>query len=249
MDGRPVRQNVEELPSSPVSIRLALLSGFVLLHDGCQKQLPLSAQRLVAFLALRDRPVLRDHVAGSLWLDAPADRANANLRSALWRVRTACRPLIQTTRVTLQVAPDVVLDIRQLVEMADRLADPVGTFGEVDLAGIAFGGDLLPDWYDEWVIMERERLRQVRLHALESLCDRLVSAKRGADAVQAGLAAVAAEPLRESAHRALIRAHVAEGNAGEALRQYALYERLVRKELGLHPSPLMESLISGLRRS
>lgn len=246
--GRPLRDSAEAVASS-APIRLDLLSGFSLVDHGCQKDLPLSAQRVVAFLALRPRPVHRDHVAGSLWLDSPSHRASASLRSALWRVRIACRPLIRTARDTLQVAPDVLLDVRHLVEVAERLADPLGSFGEGDLAAIAFDGDLLPDWYDEWVVMERERLRQVRLHALESLCHRLVDAERGPEAVQAGLAAVAAEPLRESAHRALIRAHLAEGNAGEAVRQYRLYERLLRDELGLAPTPLMEDLVSGLRSS
>jgi DNA-binding SARP family transcriptional activator len=60
--------------------------------------------------------------------------------------------------------------------------------------------------------------------------------------------AVAAEPLRESAHRELIRAYLAEGNPGEALRQYELYRRLLAEELHLTPSAAMEALIRPLRR-
>ena len=55
------------------------------------------------------------------------------------------------------------------------------------------------------------------------------------------------EPLRESAHRALIRVHLAEGNAGEALRQYDLYAGMLWRQLGLGPSPLIEELVRPLR--
>ena len=105
-------------------------------------------------------------------------------------------------------------------------------------------GDLLPDWYDEWLVFERERVRLLRLLALEALCDRFSRAGWHAEATQAGLAAVAAEPLRESAHRALMRAHLADGNPGEAIRQYRILATLLHRELGLHPSPEMRALFS-----
>ncbi len=97
-------------------------------------------------------------------------------------------------------------------------------------------GDLLPGWYDDWVIVERERIRQLRLHALEVLCENLSRSGRHAQAVDAGLSAVAEEPLRESAQRALIAAHLREGNVSEAVRQYDRYRKLLGASLGLEPS-------------
>jgi DNA-binding SARP family transcriptional activator len=102
--------------------------------------------------------------------------------------------------------------------------------------------ELLPDWYDEWVVVERERYRQVRLHALEALCVELASTGDYADAVEAGLAAVTMEPLRESAHRALMVAHLAEDNAVEALREFRAFSRLLHEELRLDPSPRIREL-------
>ena len=64
--------------------------------------------------------------------------------------------------------------------------------------------------------------------------------------MEAALLAVAAEPLRESAHRALLQAHIAEGNMGEALRDYGRYRDLLRRELGVAPSPLIERLVGRL---
>jgi len=84
--------------------------------------------------------------------------------------------------------------------------------------------------------MERERIRQRILHALEALSERLASAGRFADAIEAAMLAASAEPLRESAQRALIRAHIAEGNLTEARRSYRAYHDLMHRELGVRPS-------------
>ena len=116
--------------------------------------------------------------------------------------------------------------------------------GQPALTPADLSHDLLDAWYDEWLVVERERFRQARLHALDLLCLRLADAGRHAEAIDAGLAAVAAEPLRESAHRLLIRAHLAEGNVQEALRQYAAYEALLARELPLGPGPAIRELVT-----
>jgi DNA-binding SARP family transcriptional activator len=97
------------------------------------------------------------------------------------------------------------------------------------------------------VLIERERFRQLRLHALEALCRRLTDAGRHGEATEAGLAAVACEPLRESAHRAVVAAHLSEGNAGEALRQYEACRALLGRQLGLEPTAAFERLMAPLR--
>jgi DNA-binding SARP family transcriptional activator len=103
--------------------------------------------------------------------------------------------------------------------------------------------DVLPDWYDDWLDTERERFRQIRLHALERLCERLTVERRFGEALQAGLAALRTEPLRESAHRAMIGMHLAEGNLGEAVRQYEACERLLWSQLGVKPARQTSELI------
>ncbi len=108
------------------------------------------------------------------------------------------------------------------------------------------GGELLPDWYDEWVIIERERLRQLCLNALEQLSASWLAKGRVALAIDAAFAAVAAEPLRETAHRALVEAHLAAGNCGEAARQYGHYRRLLQDALKLEPSAAFTRRISHL---
>jgi DNA-binding SARP family transcriptional activator len=232
--------------SSPRA-HLALLKGFELKCDGEPVHLPLSAQRLLAFLALQQRPVNRVYVAGVLWLDASEERANANLRSTLWRLRRPGHELVEATLTHLSLADGVSVDLRLAESHARLLLDQTADWS-ADPYEVSLSGDLLPDWYDDWVLVERERFRQLRLHALESLCERMTAAGKFAQAVDAGLSAVSAEPLRESAHRTLVRAYLAEGNVAEALRQYRFCSKVLADDLGIQPSAEMEALIKGLRQ-
>ena len=221
-----------------------LLGGFELLVGGRPEPLPSGSQRLVAFLALQPTGLQRVYVAGVLWPDASDDHARASLRSALWRIPTACSDLVEASATHLRFHRSVEVDVLEASASAHRaLAE--GTIESDDLDRLTESRDLMPDCYEDWVLLERERFRQLRLHALEAVCDRMIEAGRHAAAVRAGLAAVEGEPLRESAHRALIRAHLAEGNPGEALRQYRSFESLLRKELGLAPSAAIRSLLPG----
>src|SRR5437588_9576982 len=178
---------------------LDLLRAFELRKDGVAVSLPPGSQRLVAFLALRDRPLGRVHVAGNLWLDVSDDRACANLRTAVWRLRQLDPGVIESSATHMRLSRTVAVDVHDTLAQARRLVDPSVTCEESDLVGDALLAELLPDWYDDWVLLEQERFRQIRLHALESLCSRLLATRRFAMAIEAGLAAVAAEPLRESA--------------------------------------------------
>jgi DNA-binding SARP family transcriptional activator len=228
------------------SLELVLLHGFAVYRDGAVVGFPHGAQRLLAFLALADRPQLRAHVAGVLWPDVAEERAAASLRSTLWRIRRTGCPLVSGSRDSLRLAPEVGVDVRDATSVAHRLLRTADHVADLDTAGRLLAGDLLPDWYDEWVQPERERFRQIRLHALERLAVLLAGAGRVGEAVEAGLAAVAAEPLRESAHRALIQVYLTERNPVEALRQYEGYRRTLRLELGTEPSEEIHDLVAGL---
>jgi DNA-binding SARP family transcriptional activator len=221
---------------------LHLLAGFGVDVDGEEVPLPGSAQRLVAFVALHERPVLRPYAAGTLWLDWPETRAAGNLRSALWRIQRHAPELVSADSHMLRLDRCVRVDLREAETLAR--AELAGSSTGTEPEALAL--DLLPDWYDDWVLLERERFRQLRLRALESRCDRLTAAGRLDEALEAGLLAVSGEPLRESAHRALVRLHLEEGNASEALRQFRLCRRLLLEQLGVEPSPRMLDLVSGL---
>jgi DNA-binding SARP family transcriptional activator len=236
-------QRLAEIDASP---RVGLLGGFELAVGGITRQLTPSAQRVVAFLALQPRPVQRVFVAGALWPDSSQERANANLRTALWRLGASDGTLIDGNAAHLALGAQVDVDFREMEARARRLIHSGGGPRPGDLARLSESADLLPDWYDDWVQIERERFRQLRLAALEFLCVELTGEGRFPEAVQAGVSAVAAEPLRESAHRALIAAHLAAGNAGEAIRQYHSCRDLLAHRLGLGPSDAMRCLVAAL---
>jgi DNA-binding SARP family transcriptional activator len=224
-------------------LRLMLLGGFTLLRGTEEIVLPMSAQRLVAFLALRDRALSRAYLAGMLWPDCPAERSLADLRMALWRANHSGVPLVAGTGLRLCLHSDVRVDVRMLVDLARGGA---ARRSVSELPGISWWQlslDLLPDWYDDWLVDDREGVRQLRLHALEHLTAELSVTGRHAEAIQAALAAVRVEPLRETAHAALIRAHLAEGNRSEAVRQYNRCCDILARELGVEPSDAVTDLV------
>jgi DNA-binding SARP family transcriptional activator len=213
--------------------------------DGSRPALSGGAQRLLAFLALRSEAVSRGTAAESLWPDATGDHAGSSLRSALSRLGTHTRAAVAVTDVDLRLADDVVVDIREFQGVARRLLEPAtAPVDEVGAPTIsALSRDLLPDWYDDWVLPEAEEWRQLRLHALEALSERLTTVGRFAHAVGAALAAVRVDPLRESATAALIRAHLAEGNQADATREFRRYRALLQREIGVEPTPSLFELV------
>ena len=230
----------------PAAMQLSLLRGFEVRRNGVVVSLPPSSQRLVAFLALHDRSLRRSYVSGTLWLDSSDARANANLRSALWRISGPSGDrLVAASSTHVRLDPEVVVDFHRTYQRARAIVDAADPALVADLSELDdFADDLLPDWYEDWIVVERERFRQVRLRALDRLAEHLVSGARYGDALKVALAAVRTEPLRESAHRQAIRAHLGEGNIGEAVRQYRTYAALLGREIGAKPSPAMEALIA-----
>ena len=224
---------------------VGLMRAFTLRHADAAVELPHSAQRLLAFLALHDRPLLRPFVAGSLWTDAPERRAAASLRSALWRLSGPGPRVVHATPTHLRLADDVRVDLAAATAAAHRVLDLSAALEPGDVGTLVGAGDVLPDWYDDWALLERERFRQVRLHALEVLSRRLADLGRMGEAIDAAILAVTIEPLRESAHRAVIVLHLEEGNVGEALRQFSTYRTLLARDLGLSPSSELARLVSG----
>lgn len=231
---------------------LSLLGGFELFSKSRALALTMGSQRLIAFLALQDRLLPRTYVAGALWPEVPASRASANLRAGLWRLPPSCRGLVDQSAQCLGLATGVTVDIHEATALAQRLIDQSHRCNSKDMGEAArkqLSAELLPTWYDDdWVFMERERFNQLRLHALEALCRRLTAAGRYGEAVDVGLAAVVAEPLRESAHRVLISVYLAEGNYGEAKRQYQRCRRVLAEELGVQPSSTLYEMICQQRR-
>lgn len=205
---------------------------------------PEGSKRLLVFLALHRGRVERRYAAGTLWPTAGDIRAAGNLRSALWRLNGTGIHLLEADKYGLAIRDGVLVDLHVVSAWATRLIQ--GSASSEDLGVILSGVDaidLLPGWYDDWALMERERIRQQLLHALESLSRQLAQTGRCAEAVDAAMIAVTAEPLRETAQRALIEAHIAEGNWVEGRRSFEAYRNLLDRELGIQPAPELASIV------
>jgi len=231
---------------------VAVLGGFRLSRGMSIVGVPRASQRLLAFLALHGGLVRRAAVAGTLWPDASEGHAYSNLRAALARLQSTARRALAASKVELGLADGVTVDIRHSQALARRLLDPAVTPdpSELGTATIAaLSAELLPDWYDDWVLLEAEDWRQLRLHALETVAGHLTAAGRWGEAAGAAGAAVRGEPLRESGHAALIQVYLAEGNQSEAIREFARYRSLLHAELGLEPTSRLRQLVQDLRNS
>ncbi|MGI8686581.1 MAG: AfsR/SARP family transcriptional regulator [Acidimicrobiales bacterium] len=180
-----------------MTVEVQVLGRFEIRTHGAPVPVAFAQQRLVAFLALHPKALARGYVAGTLWPDRTDRRAAANLRSTMWRLGPIGDVLVDATPSKLGLQPSVDVDARAL----DRTARGLLT-GGLDGADLP-AGDLLPGWDEDWVVGERERLRQIRAHALEALGSRLLGAGRASAAVAAAAAAVAVDPTRESARRLL----------------------------------------------
>jgi SARP family transcriptional regulator, regulator of embCAB operon len=256
MVGRPVRSANGVTRVGPLEVRhdelmVSVLDTFTFRAGNRALALPSGSRKLLAFLALRDRPAPRHLVAATLWPDASPQDAASSLRSALWRLKPTASAAVIVEDLDLSPHPDVRVDVRESRALAHRVLDPSREIrpGDETAAAIAsLSVDILPGWYDDWVVIENEEWHQLRLHALEAMAVHLTRKGRWAESVIAALAAIRAEPLRESAHAALIKVFLAEGNQKEALESFNRYRSMLRAELGIEPTAQITSLVANLGR-
>ena len=221
----------EEAAGSEVA--LTLLGSWSLEVKGTKIPITSSAKRLIVLLALKGGQ-RRAYVAGTLWPDVPEKRALTRLRGLLWSLRRQCEHLLDSSEDSVALAPGVVVDVRRLLAVARRVI--AGAVSEEELTEqlkiLAEPAELLLGWYDDWVLVERDRINELRIRALECLAEQLLRSGRHGDASLAATAAIELDPLRESSHRALMRVYLAEGNPALAARQVERYRRILKSSLG-----------------
>lgn len=224
---------------APTRARLRVLGEFGLEAAVGAREVGSTAQEVLAALAVTGRPRDRARLAVTLWPGRGADALEV-LNAAVSELSRAVPGVVLARGDRLELSPDVEVDLaralRGLQPGAEEL--PGGAEHLID----PLSQDVLPEWPQEWVTPERERFRRLRLYALESLCRRLTQAGRHAVAIEAGLLVVVAEPLRETARRALIEAHLAAGNVAEAVSQQQAFAAL-RSQLGCAPSIELSSFL------
>lgn len=237
------RRGVPMMAPGDHAADLHVIGTFELRIAGRPVALASGPRRLLAYLAVTGGAQRRDAVTGQLWGWAPQPQARARLRTALWRIRQLPTGVVDTDREEVALRRQVRVDLARSTGLAHDLLG-AATQERLPDSPALLTDDILPGWDEDWLQLERERHRQLRIHALEALSLRLTSAGRFGAAIDVAYRAIEAEPLRESAWCVLIRAHLAEGNRSVATHQLGEYRRLLSDELGLSPSDTIESLVS-----
>jgi DNA-binding SARP family transcriptional activator len=217
--------------AAPNTVSVQLLGEFDLRSDGVGIELPRPAQKMVAFAVLRGASRLQ--ATRALFPDSDDTHALGRLRTTLWRLRRACPDLLADSRQLVHLAPTVSVDVTYLTRWARDAAR--GVVVETPFTEIG-NWDLLPDFDDDWISADRQRLHEMRIHALTDVAEQLRKERHFSAALQAALACVAEDPLRESGQRAAIEVYLAEGNVDAAVRQYRQFTELLHVELGVPPS-------------
>ena len=222
-----------------MAMQLSVLGCFGFRLDGGRVDIPPVPARILAYLAVHPGEVSRSALAGVLWPAVPRERALGNLRSALWRLPTGTREAVADTGTSLHLAEHVLCDLDPMRQGAAATSADVP-----DVLAWAWSDELLAGWYDDWVLAAREALQLRRAALLEGLATTSGAAGRSGDALVFATLAVGAQPLRESAQRALLRTHLDLGHHREALDLYREFARWLRQELGVGPSAETSALMS-----
>ena len=236
-----------------------------------------SAQALLAYLAMHAGVAhRRETLAGLLWPDHPESVALQNLRQALRRLRTAIAddktdspPWLHATRTTIALHPPADpstgpayrLDVDTFSDAIAtarghahrRLEDCAPCMQRLEEAVALYRGDLLQAFssssalFEEWMVVERERLHVQALEALSALAAYHEEREAYEQAMGYARRQVEMEGWRESAHRQWMRALALSGQRGAALAQYETCRQVLRKELGVEPAPETTALYERIR--
>jgi predicted ATPase/DNA-binding SARP family transcriptional activator len=234
------------------SLHIQLLGGFQISADATP--LPILGQRrfqeLLAYLLLHHAaPQSRAHLAFVIWPDSSDAQAQSNLRTLLVRLRRALPDadrFVSVDAQTLQWRRDApyTLDVLEF-ERSLAAAAAAEQRGDLPTARYAleaainwYHGDLLPGSYDDWLLSERERLRQALIAALERLALLLEMQRDYSAAIQTAQQLLRQDPLHEATYQHLMRLHERSGDRAGALRVYRTCAMVLARELAVEPGPI-----------
>jgi DNA-binding SARP family transcriptional activator len=216
---------------------------------------------LLTYLILnRPTPQARETLATALWPDCDGEKARHCLNTTLWRLRAALgqpgeadHPYLRVDALSIGLNPaaDIWLDIAEFeaaVQRAQREDEPIRRARDYQDAVDLYQGDLLTECYEDWCLVERERLQRAFVRALGWLMAYYRRARDYDRAIACGERILRCDPLRETTHGDLIRLRLEAGDQAGALRQYEACVDIVRRELGTDVMPETRALLDRIRR-
>lgn len=239
------------------TLRIQLLDKFALVYDN-RPLTDIHADRLQALLAYlvlhQNAAQRRQHLAFLFWPEATETEARANLRRELYDLRRALpqsEQFLLTDAKTLQWRSDApfVLDIAEFehaIRTAHQATDRSTIQAALETAARLYQGNLLPTCDDEWIVSEREQLRQRAIQALEQLSQLLQTQGDYRSAIRYVQQWLKIDPLNESAYGHLMRLYGLSGDRATALQVYYQCMSLLREELGIDPSATIRKLYEDL---
>lgn len=238
------------------SLELLLFGGFQVRAAGRQVHVPGRKERaLLAFLAMpAGRPHSRDRLCALLWGERSDRQAHDSLKQALHRLRASFDPAlplpIRADRAALALDPAAVaIDVQEFEHLIDE-----GTPQALERAAAIYRGDLLDGLdvreavFEEWLLIERQRLRNLERDALTTLLDVYMGSDERRQAGTTARRLLVLDPIEETAHRALMRIFAAQGQTAQALNQYVLCCNALRGELGIGPEAETERLHESIKQ-
>src|SRR5262245_15746869 len=255
---RAVLGSVPPSGASMARLSLTLLGGFQARLDGRPPlTLPTKkSQALLAYLALAPgNGHSRDKVASMLWGDLSQGHALKNLRQALFALRQTLEPVrpacLHVERATIALNAEAVeVDAASFERLvSERTPEALGQAVQLYRGDLLDGLALQEAPFEEWLMAERERLRELALEALAGLLAAQRSAGSAEAALQTGLRLIALDPLQEPVHRTLMRLYAQLGRRAAALHQYQLCVSVLQRELGIEPEADTKQLYQEILRT
>jgi DNA-binding SARP family transcriptional activator len=249
--------DIRSMERISVCIVVEFLGRSRVMANGCDLAFSRQSLSLFAYLAIH-RGV--DHPRGILlerfWGDQEPNRARSSLGSALSRLKKrlqfdgrSCLELSSRGEPSISTSAPIWFDIEAFESaVAPSLATADGPLEPDKAAKLSAGlgyyrGNLLLGWYDDWVLVERERLRILCLRGYRRLMEHHAALREFETALAAGRAALAVEPLQEAVQLHVVELYAASGQRVAALRQYQRLAALLKSELGVPPAKETRALI------
>ncbi len=219
----------------------------------------MASRRVLAYLLMHsDQPQSRAKLCATLWPDASETQARRWLSQALWQLRQAFAQAQLSNRIQtksqglqLQLLADDQFDVSIFLGELERckaISDPQQRLAGLRRTVTLYSDELLLDWYEDWVVPERQRLQTMYFAVLEELV-RLCNAQYlFDDALEYAQRMLRLDPLFEEMHREVMLLHERRGQPGKALQQYEQLRTTLEAELGGIPAPATEELKRRLLR-
>lgn len=236
-----------------MQLRLDLLGDFQM-RSQTGALITLSAKKslaLLAFLAMKpDQRVSRDKMAGLLWSSTGPEQARQSLRQTLSNLRKELSNISSDQKILIEEGDLLGLDSTLVSADVARFEHLVatGTDAALSEATMLYRGDLLDgfqlneDRFDQWVLAERDRLHRMALRAHTHLMEQQTRAGDVDAAIATAQRSLRIDPLQEPVHRALMRLYLQSGDLMNALQQYEVCAKVLKRELGVEPDAETKAL-------